>query len=200
MAQKKAKLRWDLQQYMPAFSVNMDVKELRKEYTRLRKIAQKRLERFVGTEWERSEVFKKNYGQYPKLADIPSESRLRYELAALARFINAETSSVSGLRQQRAKTIEALRDKGYTFVNKNNYWQFGEFMDYYKTSKLNQIYDSEAALTVFQMTERFNIPERELSRNFETYLSKAEEIENMEVPRNPRARNSDYIREKLGIK
>ena len=200
MAQKKARLRWDLQQYMPAFSVNMDVRELRKEYTRLRKIAQKRLERFVGTEWERSEVFKKNYGQYPKLADIKSESKLRYELAALARFINAETSSVSGLRQQRAKTIEALRDKGYTFVNKNNYWQFGEFMDYYKTSKLNQIYDSEAALTVFQMTERFNIPERELSRNFETYLSKAEEIENMEVPRNPRARNSDYIREKLGIK
>lgn len=200
MAQKKARLRWDLQQYMPAFSVNMDVRELRKEYTRLRKIAQKRLERFVGTEWERSEVFKKNYGQYPKLADIPSEARLRYELASLARFINAETSSVSGLREQRRKTIEALRDKGYTFVNKKNYWQFGEFMDYYKTSKLNQIYDSEAALNVFQMTERFNIPERELSRNFETYLSKAEEIENMEVPRNPKARNSDYIREKLGIK
>lgn len=185
---------------MPAFSTAKPESELRKEYSRLRKIAQKRLARFVGTEWEKSEVFKRNYGKYPVLADIKSPTQLRYELAALARFINAKTSSVSGLRQQRAKAIEALRDKGYTFVNRKNYWQFGEFMDYYKTSKLNQIYDSEAALTVFQMTERFNIPERELLRNFETYLSKAEEIENMEVPRNPKARNSDYIREKLGIK
>lgn len=185
---------------MPAFSTAKPESELRKEYSRLRKIAQKRLARFVGTEWEKSEVFKRNYGKYPVLADIKSPTQFRYELAALARFINAETSSVSGLRQQRAKTIEALRDKGYTFVNRKNYWKFGEFMDYYRTSKLNQIYDSEAALTVFQMTERFSIPERELLRNFETYLSKAEEIENMEVPRNPKARNSDYIREKLGIK
>lgn len=194
------KLKWDLRSYMPAFSTAKPESELRKEYSRLRKIAQKRLARFVGTEWEKSEVFKRNYGKYPVLADIKSPTQFRYELAALARFINAETSSVSGLRHQRAKTIEALRDMGYTFVNRKNYWKFGEFMDYYRTSKLNQIYDSEAALTVFQMTERFNIPERELLRNFESYLSKAEEIENMEVPRNPKARNSDYIREKLGIK
>ena len=99
--------------YMPAFSTAKPESELRKEYSRLRKIAQKRLARFVGTEWEKSEVFKRNYGKYPLLADIKSPTQLRYELAALARFINAETSSVSGLKRQRAKTIETLKDKGY---------------------------------------------------------------------------------------
>ena len=29
---------------------------------------------------------------------------------------------------------------------------------------------------------------------------KTDEIENMEIPRNPKARNSEYIRRKLGIK
>lgn len=186
--------------YMPAFSTAKPESELRKEYSRLRKIAQKRLARFVGTEWEKSEVFKKNYGKYPVLADIKSPTQLRYELAALARFINAETSSVSGLKRQRAKTIETLKDKGYNFVNRKNFFKFTDFMDSFRNMQLNRIYDSEAALAVFEAGERFKIPEEELKSKFEEYLSKADEIENMEIPRNPKARNSEYIRRKLGIK
>lgn len=198
--QKKAKLKWSLQEYMPAFSTAKPEAELRKEYSRLRKIAQKRLAHFVGTEWENTQVFKKNYGKYPVLADIKTQAQLRKQLASLARYINASTSTVTGLQRQRRLTIEALKDKGYNFVTKANFHEFTDFMDSFRNRNLERIYDSEAALTVFNAAERFKIPEEELKRDFEEFLELREEIENMKIPRNPKERNSDYFREKLGLK
>lgn len=185
---------------MPAFSTAKPESELRKEYSRLRKIAQKRLAHFVGTEWENTQTFKKNYGKYPVLADIKTPAQLRKQLASLARYINASTSTVTGLQRQRRLTMEALKDKGYNFVTKANFHEFTDFMDSFRNRNLERIYDSEAALTVFNAAERFKIPEDELKRDFEEFLELREEIENMKIPRNQKARNSDYFREKLGLK
>lgn len=106
----------------------MPIEDVKKEYSRLRSIANKRLQRFKGTEWESTKVYQINADKYKPIAEYKTEAQLRHAHLALVKFVQSERGSVSGLQRSRNKSIKTLRQSGYTFVNKSNYNSVMEFM------------------------------------------------------------------------
>lgn len=152
-ARPKAKLKYDFDLYTPRalMESGIPVKELEREYMRLRAIANKRLQRFEqnGT-YVWTQAYKSNVGRYKEPVTQLKGQQLYYKLSGLARFIHAEAGSVSGQKRIEKKTIETLRQNSYTFVNKKNFKYFVRYMEKYKSSKLLQIYDSDEVVNMFK--------------------------------------------------
>ena len=98
---------------------------VRAEYSRLRDIAQKRLQRLAKSE-PGSYAYRANVGQYAPARGQTTEE-IRTQLPTLAKFIAAKTGSVSGIRAQRAKAVKTFREHGYNFITKENIGTFGDF-------------------------------------------------------------------------
>ena len=130
-------------------SGSVTMKELRKEYSRLRSIAQKRIGRI-----EKSAIpFTKGARPYfSKLTNIVTERDLVREYAELSRFIESPSSTAKGRREQREKTIDTLQKRGFD-VDKSNYMQFLNFMEWFKHSEYAAKYDSNSDIVqeVFDM-------------------------------------------------
>lgn len=127
--------------------------EMRTHYSYLRKIANKRLRRFVGTEFEDAQSYIKNVGKFAPLSEINSERELMFKLYELNKFIRARSSSVSGMKKIRNEAIETFRDKGITWINKSNIKEFGEYMEYMRTKYKSKQYDSKRAMVLYGMIE-----------------------------------------------
>lgn len=137
--------------YNPQFLKSFDIGELKDEYNRLRKIANKRLAALSRSEFADSQTYLKNRGKYNKTATQMSRRELLDALSAVGHFVAAKTGSVRGLQAARNKAIESLRKprdpetgerltdpetgepvQGYTFINKSNFKLFTQFMEAYK--------------------------------------------------------------------
>jgi hypothetical protein len=188
---EKATLRYEKELYTPQGSKNLTDKELRKEYSRLRSIARKRLERFEGTEWTDTQIYRLNAGQYKPLKEIGSERELRHLFSDIARFVNAEVSSVSTLEKQREKGVQTLNERGYDFVNKDNYRQFAEFMEYARVSNLNKMYDSKRVAEFYEATEKKEMSNEELRKAFRSWGRKQKKLKKIQ---NINPRNSSQYR------
>ena len=133
-------LAWDYDVYYPYRLEQMDESALRKEYTRLRKIANKRLARLQASKYKDSELAKEYSGGFTILANVADLPR---ELTALARFVASEKSSITGLKRMETKAISTLHKHGYTFVNAGNVGQFGAFMEEMRQAGYSKLYSSE---------------------------------------------------------
>ena len=129
----------EVYQYNRVFLQNIGTDELMEEYNRLRKIANKRLEVLSRSEFSGSQTYIRNRGKYEKTALQMNRSELMDALAAVGHFVGAKTGSLRGLQGARKKAIESLRHpidpvtgeqrEGYTFINKENFSLFTQFME-----------------------------------------------------------------------
>lgn len=191
---EKAKLKYAPEVYTPIGAKSLTEPELKKEYSRLRSIARKRLERFENTEWVTSQQYIQNKGKYVPIKDIKSDTELRHLFTELARFITAETGSVSGLNKQRDKMIETFNDRGYDFVNKNNIRKFVDFMEFTRNASLGRIYDSKRVAELFDYAEQKNMKSEDLRKTFNKWR-KSEERNDKKI-QNIDPRNSSMFRDK----
>lgn len=154
-----------------------------KDYSEMRKLANKRLKNFVGTEWESSKQYRMNAGKYKKISDIKDDTELAHLLTELHDFVKSSTSTVTGLKQQRNRTIETLHERGYTFINKDNLRQFGDFMDDMRQRQLAGSYDSDRLAETSEMAEKKGVSPKVLADRFSEY-----ERQQAQLP--PEQRNS----------
>lgn len=192
----KAQLKYEKEIYTPEGAKSLTDKELRKEYSRLRSIARKRLERFEGTEWTDTQTYKAYKEGFKPIKDIKDERELRYQLTQVARFVTTETASVSGLEKQRKQAIETLNDRGYSFVNKKNYHKFTDFMEYVRTSSIAKLYDSNQVAEFFEesLEKRKNMSEKDLQKSFKSWERKQQKLKKIQ---NINPRNSSQYRKGL---
>lgn len=177
-------LRYPVEAYVPSvvmMSKYMTEKQMISEYSRLRTIARKRLERFVGTEWVDTQQYRMNAGRYKPVKEIKNKTELVALLSDVSRFVTARTGSVSGLRAQRRQSIQSLHEHGYTFVNRKNFKQFADFMEDWRTWDRNRIYDSARVAELYHEAKKKQIPPDQLERDFEFWLEKnsLEALQNM---------------------
>jgi hypothetical protein len=184
----KAKLRYEDEVYTPEGAKTLSEKDLKKEYTRLRSIARKRIERFEGTEWTDTQVYKLNVGQYKPLKEIKSDRELRHLFTDVAKFVTADTGSVSGLEKQRQKGIKTMHERGYDFITKENYREFANFMEYARVANLNRMLDSKRIADFYAATEKKNMSREELRKSFRAW-SKKQRRQSKIQNRNPRTSN-----------
>ena len=160
-------LTWEYDDYYPYRLEQIDERALRKEYTRLRKIANKRLARLQASEYKEADLAKEYAGGFALLADVEDLPR---ELTKLARFVASERSSVSGLKRIDKQTISTLHQHGYTFVNTKNVRQFGAFMEEMRQAGLSKLYSSEFISTWWSEHGRSKLDNvSKLKREFEKY-------------------------------
>lgn len=170
----KAGLKYNQSWYTPV-QIKQTVKaggeaDVRREYTRLRDISQKRLKRLLQSEFAGSQVVKMNLGHFPKLKDIKSTSELAARLSDLSRFIDAAQSTVSGQRTIRKKALETLHEHGYDFIDKDNYEWFAAFMEEYRMLNLDENYDSGDAAELFNIIAKEDISPEKIHNRFEYWL------------------------------
>lgn len=149
---KPPRLSFSAWEYNPQGLQRYDERALRKEYTRLRDIAQKRLSRMGESKFSESETYQQNVGQFEKTRDIKSASQLRQSLTQLARFVMAESSTIQGQKAIMSRGIQQWREKGYNFVNEGNWFSFTRFLEYVKSNDKN-IYSLDAAMEAFQAAD-----------------------------------------------
>ena len=162
-------LAWDYDVYYPYRLEQMDESALRKEYTRLRKIANKRLARLQASKYKDTDLAKEYSGGFEILANVADLPR---ELTVLARFVASERSSITGLKQIEKKSISTLQQHGYTFVNAGNVGQFGAFMEEMRQAGYSKLYSSEFLANWWSekgRSKRDNVGK--LKQEFEKYVA-----------------------------
>ena len=98
--------------YSPSDLRNVSERDMRKEYTKLRDIAEKRLKRLLKSDPDNIQLEYHPQG-FKKLKDIESVGELRKRLADLSRFVNTESSTIAGQKRIAERREKVLTDKGY---------------------------------------------------------------------------------------
>lgn len=171
--------------YTPRNLERMDPKEVRREYTRLRDIAQKRLKRIElaskgATDWTRTETYKTYRNGVPKLSDI-SKEHMPYELSKLARWIERDYSRIGYLKKRMRSSIKKLHERGYTFVNEKNFIDFTAFMEEYRRQKLDNVYGSPDAVELYGALQKRGISSTDVYNDFMDWMENAEALSKTKV-------------------
>lgn len=134
-------------------------KFLRKAYTQLRDIAQKRLKRVSAPEvvkqFGKVNLLNDDGDYFRKLKNIVTTGDLVRELADITKFLRSERSTVKGLKAQRKKIMKSVNALGFD-VEDDTYLQFIKFIKWFKASEFAQHYDSdsEEVADVFNSAEK----------------------------------------------
>ena len=170
-------------------ALNMLPKSLRSEYSRLRSIARKRLERMSGSAYKGSQTFLRYRNMFPSLPSMDaltkrgsvSKAKLEKKLSELNRFLNLETSTVTGARRVSKSRIAQLQSKGSTFIkSEKDLRKFGEFMDYNRALKKGGLYDSERIIEMMDKVDQRGINVDQVKKDFDWWMQNYELLD--EVP------------------
>ena len=165
-------LNYPFTTYTPIGLKKLGEVEVRKEYSRLRSIAIKRLKRLSESEFSKSNAYQQNVGKFPKISDIKTEGELRYRLINLVRFTTSPMSTIRGQRANIRQTVITLKEHGYDFVTSQNLPKFGEFMDYARSVLGGILYDSERIANLF--SDNAEKSPDDLKKLFDRWLDKQE--------------------------
>lgn len=186
-------LKYDYENYYieALRSGSLTEKEMRSEYSRLRKIANERLAALGRSRFNKTQTYIKNVGKYVTLDKIKNERQLIYKLSDLAKFVTSKRGSVTGQYEIRRKTLETLHERGITFVNARNLDDFGDFMEEARTKLYSRNYGSERIKDMFGVAEKKGINPQELFKDFAYWVQNREKLEAMPKIKNKRNLSSD---------
>lgn len=124
-------------------------KTLRSEYSRLRAIANKRIQRMEGKPIAEA-TYERIPGLFPTVRGMNRE-QVVHELIRLTRFLNAERGSLSGIKESNKKIQKGLAEKGI-IVPDDQLRNFGSFMNAMKKAlgAGNPDYDSGQTANLWQ--------------------------------------------------
>lgn len=164
-----AKLNFgEIEHYNPQYlRNNYTDAQVRKEYSRLRAIAQKRLARLAQAGFDQSNVYRYNRYNVRKLSELRSKE-VALALSQLAQFINNPLSTVTGQKQQRKEKIAKLQSYGYD-VTEKNFQSFTEFMELVNEQAVDLGYDSEATVELWE-TIRDKVSPATVMQDIEQWL------------------------------
>lgn len=149
--------------------------EARREYARLRKIANKRLAA-LARNYPNSQAARQYRGGFPA-AGAESGRRIYARLYEVARYMNTKLGSVTGEREYRKRMIQSLREAGYTGINNKNFDDFTMFMEEVKTHSTYRSAKSEEIVELFEETVKKKANPRAVAAAFEAYLNNERDVE-----------------------
>lgn len=153
---------------------------LRQEYSRLRAIAQKRLERLSRSEFKNDVAYQRYQGRFRKLTEMRSMRQVAESLSDIASFLSLKTSTIKGAQETQRNILAGMHARGYTFVSEVNLREFGEFMDLLRAKLLDRIYDSERAYKVFEQARRLGMKwHGDLEKEFDFFYKNYEKMEDL---------------------
>lgn len=156
---------------------NFTLSEARKEYSKLRSIARKRLERLGSSEFATGSTYKNWQAGFEKVSELKNERDLRKALYDVSRFLNVKTGTVSGARKAQKEFVKTMNEMGYDWINRKNAQQFGEFMREVKKHVDYKGRDSEQLVDLFRIAKEKRIEPISLARNYEKWFENEKKFE-----------------------
>ena len=152
-----------------------DYKALRREYTKMRDIAQKRIKRLGESEFSYTKAYQEHREGFKKLKDI-SKGDFAKAFSELSKFVNAKGSSVSGQKEIRAKTIKTWNEQGIP-INTETYKRTITILEEMRKRKVT--YGSDVAQDLARITmELSDSLFYDVLDEMELYLQHTDELEN----------------------
>ena len=149
-----------------------DIATMRAEYTRMRDVAQKRLKR-LGKAFPESKTYQEHRKGFAKLRDIDPRD-LPKAFSELAKFVRAKSSTVTGQRQMKEKTMKTWQEQGLD-LNPKNYDKVIKVLEGMRKQKIT--YGSDKAVSVADIMLDFDDQQtREWLDNLDYLLSHEKEV------------------------
>lgn len=145
--------------YTPlALELTWDMKEVRKEYSRLRSIWRKRYERLLKSDYKDINLVNdRPIQRYKKLKDITSDREIYHLLSELATIIASDRTTVTGLKKQEKEQMQHINDVyGTELKTHEDLLNFGSFMEQLRDFASDRIYDSDFAVDLYSDGEKLS--------------------------------------------
>ena len=152
-------------------SKNMSDSEFRELYRRKRKYAMSQISKISKSDVPFVDGEKP---KFPAPSELKFTSDILHSLADVNRFLKLKGHTVAGRRDTRDKAIETLNERGFYFVNKENYFVFNTFMKWFKATEYSKMFDSDGVVvdSVFRRAEELNLSNAsEWESLFKEYLN-----------------------------
>ena len=199
------KYKYDPEVYIPA-AVRygyLELSEARAEYSRLRSAAVKRLQRLSRTEGRLHSAYKM-YGKegFAPLPKDATPAEVGRALADVYHFLEMKTSSINSIRESQRQALKTLNERGYTFLNKSNIREFGEFMEAARQQKVvsDNRGGSPTIVELYETVKRLQMPPEQVQRRFAYWLSKRKELETIPTPQPGEKNTTDSIQARILIR
>lgn len=145
--------------YTPlALELTWDMKDVRKEYSRLRSIWRKRYERLLKSDYKDINLVKdRPIQRYKQLKDITSDREIYHLLSELATIIASDRTTVTGLKKQEKEQMKHINDVyGTELKTHEDLLNFGSFMEQLRDFASDRIYDSDFAVDLYSDGEKLS--------------------------------------------
>lgn len=145
--------------YTPlALEITWDMKDVRKEYSRLRSIWRKRYERLLKSDYKDINlVTDRPIQRYKQLKDITSDREIYHLLSELATIIASDRTTVTGLKKQEKEQMKHINDVyGTELKTHEDLLNFGSFMEQLRDFASDRIYDSDFAVDLYSDGEKLS--------------------------------------------
>ena len=145
--------------YTPlALELTWDMKDVRKEYSRLRSIWRKRYERLLKSDYKDVNlVIDRPIQRYKQLKDISSDREIYHLMSELATIIASDRTTVTGLKKQEKEQMKHLNDVyGTELKTHEDLLNFGRFMEQIRDFASDRIYDSDFAVDLYSEGEKLS--------------------------------------------
>lgn len=145
--------------YTPlALELTWDMKDVRKEYSRLRSIWRKRYERLLKSDYKDINLVKdRPIQRYKQLKDITSDREIYHLLSELGTIIASDRTTVTGLKKQEKEQMKHINDVyGTKIKTHEDLLNFGSFMEKIRDFASDRIYDSDFAVDLYSDGEKLS--------------------------------------------
>ena len=145
--------------YTPlALELTWDMKDVRKEYSRLRSIWRKRYERLLKSDYKDVNlVIDRPIQRYKQLKDITSDREIYHLLSELATIIASDRTTVTGLKKREKEQMQHMNDVyGTELKTHEDLLNFGRFMEQLRDFASDRIYDSDFAADLYSDGEKLS--------------------------------------------
>lgn len=145
--------------YTPlALELTWDMKDVRKEYSRLRSIWRKRYERLLKSDYKDINLVKdRPIQRYKQLKDITSDREIYHLLSELATIIASDRTTITGLKKQEKEQMQHINDVyGTELKTHEDLLNFGRFMEQLRGFASDRIYDSDFAVELYSDGEKLS--------------------------------------------
>lgn len=115
-------------------------------------------------------------GEFPKLKDLGkvSESALKLGIKEAERLLESGELSLRHQRRSVNAAIKTLNERGYDYVNKQNFKYFFDFLDDARARGLASIYGYQYLLDTFNRAKKRGLSDDEIRGNIEYWAEQAD--------------------------
>lgn len=145
--------------YTPlALELTWDMKDVRKEYSRLRSIWRKRYERLLKSDYKDINLVKdRPIKRYKKLKDITSDREIYHLLSELSTIIGSDITTITGLKKREKEQMQHINELYGTELKTHvDLLNFGRFMEQLRDFASDRIYDSDFSVELYSDGEKLS--------------------------------------------